>query len=423
MLEEPGFLKIKDQCRSKDTMVRKLAHVLIFLLIILKEPNMPEAADCSCKPSPVCKCPGMGLTSIPQNLPTSIVDLDLKYNLITTVDQSLLLRVVSSTVCSIALIGGTIFVVWCKRRIGHPPLGLNPNVVGGITNTAISVMADVHDNQQEDIDRNCDQTEQGRSQASTESKTNTTAAVLASGDDQTGQAQSPTIANLSRNKVPALKPDFVCTLYVSSMYADAETTPKSAGIVSSHDQTRQDQSHAITESNTNTTCAAVASGDDQTGRDQSHAIIDSNTNTTCAAVASGDDHHYEDVDNHRVQSQAITESNTNTTCAAVASGDDQTGRDQSHAITESNTNTTCAAVASGDDQTGRDQSHAITESNTNTTFATVASGEDHHYEDVDNHRVQSQATTESLAARNLSYGTGSTSSQLNSLYKTVEQLE
>ncbi|KAI8508037.1 hypothetical protein Bbelb_142770 [Branchiostoma belcheri] len=301
MLEEPGFLKIKDQCRSKDTMGRKLAHVLIFLLIILKEPNMPEAADCSCKPSPVCKCPGMGLTSIPQNLPTSIVVLDLKYNLITTVDQSLLLRVVSSTVCSIALIGGTIFVVWCKRRIGHPPLGLNPIVVGGITNTAISVMANVHDNQHEYINSNCDQTAQGRSQASTESKTNTTAAVLARGNDQTGQAQSPTILNLSRNKVPALNPD--------PMYADAETTPKSAGIVSSDDQTRQDQSHAITESYTNTTCVAMASGDD------------------------------------------------------------------------------------------------------------------HHYKDVDNHRVQSQAITESMAARNLSYGTGSTASQLNSLYKTVEQLE
>ncbi|KAI8508035.1 hypothetical protein Bbelb_142750 [Branchiostoma belcheri] len=136
---------------------------------------------------------------------------------------------------------------------------------------------------------------------STESKTNTTAAVLARGNDQTGQAQSPTILNLSRNKVPALNPD--------PMYADAETTPTSAGIVSSDDQTRQDQSHAITESYTNTTCVAMASGDD------------------------------------------------------------------------------------------------------------------HHYKDVDNHRVQSQAITESMAARNLSYGTGSTASQLNSLYKTVEQLE
>ncbi|KAI8508039.1 hypothetical protein Bbelb_142790 [Branchiostoma belcheri] len=317
-------------------MGRKLRHVLIFLLIILKEPNMPEAADCSCKPSPVCKCPGMGLTSIPQNLPTSIVDLDLKYNLITTVDQSLLLRVVSSTVCSFALIGGTIFVVWCKRRIGYPPLGLNPSAVGGITNTAISVMANVHDNQHEYIDSNCDQTEQGRSQASTESKTNTAVAVLASGNDQTWQAQSPTIVNLSRNKVPALKPD--------PMYADAETTPTSAGIVSSHDQKGRDQSHGITESNTNTTCAAVASGDDQTGRDQSHAITESYTNTTCAAVASGDDHHYEDVDNHRVQSQTTTESNTNTRFVVVASGDDQTGQAQSPRIVNMSRNKVLAAL-------------------------------------------------------------------------------
>ncbi|KAI8497609.1 hypothetical protein Bbelb_249150 [Branchiostoma belcheri] len=57
-------------------MGRKLRHVLIFLLIILKELQMPEA-DCSCEPSSRCKCPNLGLTSIPQNLPTSISILDL----------------------------------------------------------------------------------------------------------------------------------------------------------------------------------------------------------------------------------------------------------------------------------------------------------------------------------------------------------
>ncbi|KAI8519720.1 hypothetical protein Bbelb_029770 [Branchiostoma belcheri] len=173
-------------------MGRKLRHVLIFLLIILKaESNMPEA-DCSCKPSLHCRCTSMGLTSIPQNLPSSISGLDVHSNLITTVDQSLLLS-------------------------------------------------------------NCDHTGQGRSQPSTDSKTNTTAAVMASGDDQAGQAQSPRIVNMSRNKVLA-------ALMPNPMYADMETAPKSAGIASSHDdQAGQDQSHDITESNTHTTCAAVAS--------------------------------------------------------------------------------------------------------------------------------------------------------------------
>ncbi|KAI8495036.1 hypothetical protein Bbelb_270220 [Branchiostoma belcheri] len=240
---------------------------------------------------------------------------------------------VGSTVSSFAMIGGAIFlIVWCKKRIRHPPLGLNPGIVGGITN-AISVIANVNDNQHEDIDSNCDQTGQGRSQPSTESRTNTTVAELASGDDQTGQAQSPTVANLSRNKVlAALKPNL--------MYEDVETTPKSAGIASSHDdQAGQDQSHAITESNTNT-YTVMASSHDQPGQDQPHAITESNTHTTCAAVASGNDHFYENVDN-RVK-------------------------------------------------TGQGQSQAI---------------------------------TESLAARNLSYGIGSTASQLNALYKSDEQLK
>ncbi|XP_078690058.1 uncharacterized protein LOC144921194 [Branchiostoma floridae x Branchiostoma belcheri] len=242
---------------------------------------------------------------------------------------------VSSTVSSFAMIGGTIcLIVWCKKRIRHPPLGLNPGiVVGGNTNTAISVMANVHDNQQEDINSNCDQTGQSRSQPSNESETNTTAAVLASGDDQTGQAQSPTVANLSRNKVlAALKPN--------PMYPDVETTPKSAGIASSHDQAGQGQSNAITESNTHT-YTVMASCHDQTEQDQPHVITESNTHTTCAAVASGNDLYYEDVDNHRVK-------------------------------------------------TGQGQYQAI---------------------------------TESLAARSLSYGIGSTASELNALYKSVEQLK
>ncbi|XP_078662030.1 uncharacterized protein LOC144905990 [Branchiostoma floridae x Branchiostoma belcheri] len=72
-------------------MGRKLRHLLIFLLIILKEPNMPEAA-CSCAPSAPCKCVEMGLSSIPPDLPTSISSLDLTKNYITAVNQSLLLR-------------------------------------------------------------------------------------------------------------------------------------------------------------------------------------------------------------------------------------------------------------------------------------------------------------------------------------------
>eukprot|EP00058_Branchiostoma_floridae_P025693 XP_002611183.1 hypothetical protein BRAFLDRAFT_88418 [Branchiostoma floridae] len=76
-------------------MGRKLRCLLIFLLIILKEPNLQvdgwwlltPKADCSCAPSSRCDCTDRGLTSIPQNLPTSVYGLDLKRNKITMIQK------------------------------------------------------------------------------------------------------------------------------------------------------------------------------------------------------------------------------------------------------------------------------------------------------------------------------------------------
>eukprot|EP00058_Branchiostoma_floridae_P013266 XP_002598754.1 hypothetical protein BRAFLDRAFT_74570 [Branchiostoma floridae] len=68
----------------------KLRHLLMFLLIILKESNMPEAG-CSCAPSGY-NCTSRGLTSIPQNLPTNISSLDMGHNLITGVYESELVQ-------------------------------------------------------------------------------------------------------------------------------------------------------------------------------------------------------------------------------------------------------------------------------------------------------------------------------------------
>eukprot|EP00058_Branchiostoma_floridae_P025649 XP_002611139.1 hypothetical protein BRAFLDRAFT_88462 [Branchiostoma floridae] len=73
----------------------KLRHLLMFIIIILKELNVqvdgwwvstPEA-DCSCAPSSRCDCTDRGLTSIPQNLPTSIYELNLKLNQITIIQK------------------------------------------------------------------------------------------------------------------------------------------------------------------------------------------------------------------------------------------------------------------------------------------------------------------------------------------------
>ncbi|XP_035675985.1 TLR4 interactor with leucine rich repeats-like [Branchiostoma floridae] len=60
-------------------MGRKLRHLLIFLLIILKEPNL-LGADCPCQLPIYCKCASLGLTSIPELLPRSLTTLVLVSN-------------------------------------------------------------------------------------------------------------------------------------------------------------------------------------------------------------------------------------------------------------------------------------------------------------------------------------------------------
>ncbi|XP_035690066.1 uncharacterized protein LOC118425365 [Branchiostoma floridae] len=77
-----------------ENMWRKLNYVLVFLLIILKEPNMAEAGCRSrCEESSSsCHCYKMDLTNIPQDLPTSISRLNLYSNKITTLNGSELAR-------------------------------------------------------------------------------------------------------------------------------------------------------------------------------------------------------------------------------------------------------------------------------------------------------------------------------------------
>ncbi|XP_019623574.1 PREDICTED: chondroadherin-like [Branchiostoma belcheri] len=66
----------------------KPAGVLMFLLVILKVLGTAEA-DCSSTCSATsCTCTGQDLTSVPQDLPTTITWLDLRRNQITTLSQS-----------------------------------------------------------------------------------------------------------------------------------------------------------------------------------------------------------------------------------------------------------------------------------------------------------------------------------------------
>ncbi|KAI8490591.1 Bax inhibitor 1 [Branchiostoma belcheri] len=353
-------------------MGRKLRHVLIFLLIILKEPNIPEA-DCSCIPK------------------LQFIRLDLQNNNLSSIPLTLLSMgaielggnpwqcdcSVCGSVAGIVVIGITI---WYKIRARHPLLGLNPNAVFGNKTTATETVSD-DDHQYEQVDNRHDQTRQRQSQAITESNTNTTETVMTSADDHKGQGQ----------------------------YQD------------------------LIKVNTNAKAIVMTCGRDQTGQGQSQTSVD--------------DRQYEDTDAPRVNTrrakfQAIAESNIKTTATVMSSGQDQTGQGQSQAIVESNTNTIATVSTSGDDQTGQGQGQAVTESFDvrNLFYGTEPTASEHNcvYKAVTQSQTitntavvmtsghdqtrQSQyvAIAESLDERNISYcTTGLTASQLNSQYKTA----
>ncbi|XP_019632798.1 PREDICTED: uncharacterized protein LOC109476322 [Branchiostoma belcheri] len=235
-------------------MGRKLRCVLIFLLIILKEQNMSEG--CRCEPSSTCRCSKQGLTSIPQNLPTSITTLELELS-------------------GIVLIGSVILTMWYK--------GTPSKVFSSNTNTAVSVMASGDDNQYEDIDNHHNQTGSGQSLATQSLKvgnlshkkvvaslkpspmyagvgTPQKAPTCTSDHNQTGQGQplatqSLKVGNLSHKEViAALKPN--------PMYAGVGTPQKDPTCTSDHNQTGQGQSQAIQSTTSNTTATVKVSGHD-----------------------------------------------------------------------------------------------------------------------------------------------------------------
>ncbi|XP_019622338.1 PREDICTED: slit homolog 2 protein-like [Branchiostoma belcheri] len=150
-------------------MGRKLRHVLVFLLIILKEPSMPEAA-CGCK-SAFCRCTEMGLTSFPQDLPTTIYWLDLSNqitmiqagtvanlpqlqelylnnNQITMIQagalanlpqlQELYLnnnQITMIQAAALSIVATVLITIWCKRNTKNPPSGPTSNIALSNINT------------------------------------------------------------------------------------------------------------------------------------------------------------------------------------------------------------------------------------------------------------------------------------------------
>ncbi|KAI8503855.1 Bax inhibitor 1 [Branchiostoma belcheri] len=202
------------------------------------------------------------------------------------------------------------------------------------TNTTATVMTSDHYYRCEDIDGNSVKTEQGQSKTITESNTNTTATVMTSGEDNIGQAnaQSPTIANMSRNEVLA-------ALQPNPMYVDVKH-PTSTEMASGHDQTGQDQSQ--------TNIQSLKVGD--LSYDEVLAALQPNTMYVDV------EHNYSETG--QGQSQPLGESNPKTTATVMTSGHDQAGQGQSQTNTESSTNTTATVMTSGHDVTGQDRSGA-----------------------------------------------------------------
>eukprot|EP00058_Branchiostoma_floridae_P000582 XP_002586070.1 hypothetical protein BRAFLDRAFT_108255 [Branchiostoma floridae] len=380
-------------------MGRKLRHLLMFLLIILKEPNMPEA-DCSCAPSSRCYCVNMGLTSVPQNLPTSIEYLlHLDDNNITKIQPGAfanLLRLELLFLASnqITMIQPGAFVHLPRLRVLSLPYNqLTMIHAYTFANLPQLVRLDLKDNQIAKI-------QDGTFANLTQLK------LLLLQRNLITMIQSDLLANLinlktlrlSYNEITMIQEAGIALIgaVILTIWGKKRTknppsgsisniawdnVAKSATVVTSgHDQTGQGQSQANTQPLNvenlphnvlaalkpnpmytvvpkDQTSSAMASGHDQNGQGQgqSQAINESNRNTRVRAMTSEHDHPYEDIDQNNQtghgQSQAITEFNTNTTATVMTIANDhqyedidqqhnQTGQGQSQAITGSNTETT-----------------------------------------------------------------------------------
>ncbi|KAI8500329.1 corticospinal neuron axon guidance through spinal cord [Branchiostoma belcheri] len=383
-------------------MGRKLRHMLMLLLIILREPNMPEAT-CSC-PSPICRCPNLGLSSVPQTLPTSITLLELSNNSFGLLPSISFVKLEENPwQCDCKMVPFRLNItkfpsfkdqIKCaepielqnkklidvnpeEMRTKNTPLGLKPNVVASNNTTYIVTTSGV-------------QKGQGQHQANT---------------------QSLKIEDPSQNQILA-------ALQSVEMYAGEGTPqkdPKSTDMVSCDRQARQGQPQAITESITNTTVSVMASDDDhqdddfdshrfEIGQGQPQSNTESNINNTTTKMASDDHHQYEDVDKHCFKTGlSNTESNKNNTTTVMnsTSGDDHTRQGQSQTITKFlDARNQCYGTGPTAPQLN----------SLYTTDTAVISGREHTGQD--------QSTIKSLDARNQSYGSVPTDSQLNSLYTT-----
>ncbi|KAI8517889.1 RAM signaling network component [Branchiostoma belcheri] len=206
-------------------MGRKLRHFLIFLLIILKEPNMPEGK---------IRATITTLSATALDKPESDSSQESTLSFATPVSIGCVIGAVPGIlmICTVVLM--------YKRRAKYPPVGQNSsNVTGSNSDTAVSVNTSGHDHQNDNVD-NC--------------------------HDQTGRGQSQ--SNYHPLKVEHLsEAEVLSALRANPMYEGLRSQPMGPIAVDSHigrgsdnDQTGQSPSPTIAESHINPAVAIMTSG-------------------------------------------------------------------------------------------------------------------------------------------------------------------
>ncbi|KAI8479846.1 hypothetical protein Bbelb_424150 [Branchiostoma belcheri] len=293
-------------------MRKEQRHMLIVLLLILKEVHMP-GAQCSSISNGWLKSVDIDDNQIPV-LPPSAHDIFSAIRWVLMEKNPWQCDFCGPV--ALVLIGSIILIIGCKGRTRNPPSGQNPNAVVINTHSTATVMAD-GDDHYEDIDNHHDET--GQDQTKTQS--------LKAGNRKT-EKSNKVLAALKQNPMYATE----MARGDNHQYEDIDNL---------HDQTGQEQQTSI----------EMASGDDhqyedidnhhgQTGQGKFQAIYETNTNTTAAVihVASGhDNNEYMNQQNQTGQGQcpAITDAEPDTKPTEIISGHDQTRQGPYQAVTQS----------------------------------------------------------------------------------------
>ncbi|XP_035685258.1 decorin-like [Branchiostoma floridae] len=240
-----------------------LRHLLIFLLIVTNELHTPEANRC--KPSSHTRCCSkLGLTSIPKNLPASTCELDLQDNQISRIQPDLpRLQTLHLQENKLTKITPSAFANLPKLK----DLNLGRNKISAIPHSAYKLLASL---------------------------------------SQIGLRQNPFQCDCRmapfRLKITefSLMPNVsqLNPMYENVAISESKTNTTAAVVTSGQSQTGQGQPQAIAESNPNTTAAVVTSGEDQTGQGDLQAIADSFDEGSCSVKAGCSAHNPEVMDSN-----------------------------------------------------------------------------------------------------------------------------